>query len=157
LPQRWKLNRYNIQPVKQVFPEQSFFHHLVKIHIGGCNHTDIDLHGFLGADHIKLLFLQHAQQLGLHSKARVADLVEENRAPVCSLEEARPRFSCARKRAAYVSKEFALQQRIRDTAAIDRDKRRLRGGSAVMQRPGYELLACTTFSCYQYSRPGGLY
>ena len=58
------------------------------------------------ADRVELLLLEHAQQLGLKIRRRVADLVEEDRAPPGEREPAAARRHRARERAAGVAEQL---------------------------------------------------
>ena len=64
--------------------------------VGGGDHPDVDPQAPVAADPFDLAFLEHAQELGLHVRRHVADLVEEERAAVGLLELARA--GCAARR-----------------------------------------------------------
>ena len=50
LPQRGQINRHNVYPVIQVFPELASLDHLLQIVIGGSDQAKIDLARILTAD-----------------------------------------------------------------------------------------------------------
>ena len=62
--------------------------------------------------------LNHAKELSLHGQRRFAHLVEEHRAAVGVLKEARPRIRGASEGAPYVSKELAFEQGIHHRRAV---------------------------------------
>ncbi|PYR86104.1 MAG: hypothetical protein DMG18_03815 [Acidobacteria bacterium] len=84
--QRRKLERNDADAVKQIFAELIFGDHLGQIPIRGRNDSNIDRKFLSTSDPPKGSFLQNAQQLYLHGEARVADLVEKDRAFVGYLE-----------------------------------------------------------------------
>ena len=69
------------------------------------------------------LILQHAENLGLHQRRHVADLVEEQRAAVALLELADPLAVGAGERAFFVAEQFAFQQLLGNGRAVDRQER----------------------------------
>ena len=75
------------------------------------------------ADALEAPLLQHAQQLGLHRRRHVADLVEEERAAVGQLEPARALADGAGERPFLVAEQLALQQGLRQGGAVDGDER----------------------------------
>ena len=79
--------------------------------------------------------LERAQELGLQRERHLADLVEEERAAVGLLEEARRALLGVGERAAHVAEQLALEQRLGHRRAVDarrtgRSRRRLRAWSA---------------------------
>ena len=85
--------------------------------------------------------LQHAQQLGLHRRAGIGDLVEEQRAAVGDFEQASAIAVGAGERAAHVAEQLALEQRLGYGAAIDRDERARLARTVIVQRARDQLLA----------------
>jgi hypothetical protein len=75
------------------------------------------------ADALELLFLEHAQQLGLQVGADLADLVEQQRAAVGELEAAFALLVRAGEGAAFVAEQLALEQRFRQRGAVHADER----------------------------------
>ena len=67
--------------------------------------------------------LEHAQQLRLGGRPHLADLVEEERALVRQLELAELLRVRVGERAALVAEELALEQRLGDGGAVERDER----------------------------------
>jgi len=61
----------------------------------------------VAAEALELALLQNAQQLDLHRRRHVADLVQENGAGVGLLELARLGAVCARERALFVAEQLA--------------------------------------------------
>jgi hypothetical protein len=74
----------------------------------------IDAHVHLerqaGTDALEALLLQHPQQLGLHGRLDLADLVEHQRAAVGQLEPPLAELVSAGERALLVAEKLALEQ-----------------------------------------------
>ena len=83
----------------------------LKIAVGGGDDPYVDLDRPAAADALELAFLQDAQEFGLERPRNVADLVEEEGAPVRLLEAPLARFDRAGEGAAFVAEEFRLEQR----------------------------------------------
>ena len=66
--------------MKEILPECSFLHLLLKIPMRSRYHAHIHLHRLLSADALHFALFQHAQQLGLHGQRHVADFIQEQRA-----------------------------------------------------------------------------
>ena len=66
----------------------AFLNLLPEVHVGGGQDAHIDADFLHAAQVHKLLFLQHAQELGLGFHAHGADFVEEQRAFVGHFEQA---------------------------------------------------------------------
>src|SRR5579875_2732974 len=89
-PQRWQMERHDVEPVVKIFAETALAHRLLQVEVGGRNDAHIDLNGLRAANALQLLFLEHAQQLGLRFKRQVADFVEKDRAAVRLLKASHP-------------------------------------------------------------------
>ena len=75
-----------VQAVKQVEAKHATLDHLVDIAVCRRDDADVNLDGITPADALDEEVLQHAQQLGLGQRRKVADLVEEQRPAVSKLE-----------------------------------------------------------------------
>ena len=93
------------------------------------------------ADALDLALLEDAQELRLDLQRQLADLVEEERAPVGQLEEADPPGDGAGEGALLVAEELALDQPLGDRGAVDRDQRPGGAPAVRVDRAGDELLA----------------
>ena len=143
-PERRNLYRHNVQPVIQVFPEQSFFDLLFQIHIGGCDNSYI--HGCAPASaysgHFPLL--QDTQQLRLHAQRKLPYFIQQYGATFSRLKQTHSSFRIrARERAFFISEQFRFYQSFRQGAAVNLDKRRLFPVAVVDQHIGYQLLAAS--------------
>ena len=97
-PQWWHENLKDVEPVVQVCAERPVRNHLVDISMGGGDQTevavcrrddaDVDRDGGATADPFELPLLQDPEQLDLCGRIDIADLIEEERAPLRRLEAA---------------------------------------------------------------------
>ena len=90
---------------------------------------------------LELTLLQDAQQLGLHFRRDVADLVQEQRAAVRELETAGAACRRARERALLVSEQLALEQARRQRRGAHPDERAVAPRAEVVDRARDQLLA----------------
>ena len=91
--------------------------------VGGRDDAGFEVLRLQPADPGKLALLEHAQQLGLQLQRQIADLVQEHRALAGGFELAGAPLGRAGEGAALVAEQFALDQAVRDSRAVDRDER----------------------------------
>ena len=84
--------------------------------------------------------LEHAQQLRLRRRRQAANLVEEQRAAVGELEQAGLAVAGAEEAAADVAEQLALEHRVVDRRAVDRDEPPLAPRAEAVEGAGDELL-----------------
>src|ERR1043165_4573239 len=80
LAQRRHAQGNNAQTVEEVFAEISGLHFLFKVAVGRSDYASVDAHGPRCADAANFALLQRTQKLDLHGVARLADLVQKERA-----------------------------------------------------------------------------
>src|SRR5581483_9511606 len=85
--------------------------------------------------------LQEAQELRLQRDRQVADLVEEQRAAARRLDLAERLLHRAGERAPFVAEELALEQRLGDRRAVDRDEAAAVPRRQPVERAREQLLA----------------
>src|SRR5204862_111260 len=78
----------DLDAVAQIVAEAAQLDQLGERALGRGDHADVDLARPIVADPAQGAVLQHAQELGLHGRAGVGDLVEEQGAAVGDLEQA---------------------------------------------------------------------
>ena len=110
LPQGRQVNGNYVQTPVEVLPEAAVLHFLREILVCNCDDAHIDFDVVLAADTPKSLFLNNPQELHLQAKGRLGDLIEEDRATVGNLEEARLVGVRSRKGPFPVAEELALEQ-----------------------------------------------
>jgi len=84
--------------------------------------------------------LENGQELGLQGVGKEADLVQEDRAEVRGLEEARLRPPGVRERAPLVAEQLRLDQRLGDRRAVHVDEGALGTRPVAVEEAGDEIL-----------------
>jgi hypothetical protein len=121
LAQRDQAHREHVEAVVQVRAEPPCFDLERQVAVGRGDDPHVDLTGRSRRPRT-LALLQRAQQLGLQRERHLADLVEQQRAAVGRAKKP----SLARRageRALLVAEQLALEQRLGDRRAVDRDER----------------------------------
>lgn len=136
----------DIQAVEQIGAEFSFADRLLKIDVGGRDDADIRRERLVSADAFVLLLLQQAQQVCLHFRRAVADLVEKNGAAFGGFEQSFPQPVGARERAPLMAEELAAEQGLGEGAAVDGMKILRRARAVSMDGVRDEFLACAAFT-----------
>ena len=89
LAQRRQVHLDDVEAVVEIAAEPAGGDLGAQIAVGRGDHVDVDAARLERADALDLAELEHAQQLRLHRQRQLADLVEEQRAAVGVLEQAR--------------------------------------------------------------------
>ena len=153
LAQRWHADRQDIQAIEQIVTEQALGDAPLQIDAGCGNDPHIGLDYAVRTDRLELLFLQHAQELGLQYQRHFTDFVEEQRPPLGQFELAIPRIAV---RSGIGSrndaKKLGFEQVVGNRCNIDVHK-----GFVATQRRGMDgvrqqLLAGAGFTQQQHRR-----
>src|SRR6267142_124072 len=139
--QRGKMNGHDVQEEMKIFAESAVAISGFQVAIGGGDNAYVDRDVRIAAYWPNFLFLQDAQELGLHFEGQLADFIKEDRAAVGSLKEAGFCFYGAGERAFFVAEEFACHQGRYQRTAVDGNERSLCHGAAKMNRAGHQFLA----------------
>src|SRR5690606_24596852 len=105
------------------------------------DHADVRFEVYGAAHAAERLLLQHAQELGLELDVHLADLVEEERAALCDLEEAALETGRAGEGALLVAEELRVQELLGEVGAVHRHPRALGPAGAGVDHAGDALLA----------------
>ena len=109
----------------------------LEVAVGGGDEADVDLERrWSPPTRSNSPLLQHAQELGLHGRRQLADLVEEERAAVGQLEAPGLLAVGAGEGAALVAEQLALEQRLGQRRAVERDEGAVGARAGVMDRRG---------------------
>src|SRR5690606_34910941 len=125
---------------------------LLEVLMGRGDHAHVDRAALVGADRPHLALLHDAQQLRLQRRGHVADLVEEQRTAARLDEQTRARGGRAGERAARVAEQLALEQRLGQRRAVDREERTLATRPGLVERARDELLAAAALAADQHRR-----
>lgn len=119
LAQRRDVDGHNLQPVVQVVPEPAHVHLAEQDLVGRGDEPDVAGLFLHRADPAKAAAVQQGQQLGLHRRLQLPDLVEEDRALVGDLRQPDLLRDGARERASLVAEKLGLHQAARNGRAVD--------------------------------------
>src|SRR5206468_2412070 len=119
LAQRRQRDAKHVDAVEQILPDPARTDQLVQISIRGHENARVDRHRANATDPPELATVENLQELRLHLRTHLGELIEEQGAAVSELKEPWLFGHGARKRASLVPKELALQQVIRHGATMD--------------------------------------
>jgi len=136
-----ELQVHDVEPEQQVFAEAAPFDRLGEITVRGGDDADIHRHGLGAADAVDEAFLDGAEELGLQPHVHLADFVEQERAARGFLELADTAGDGAGEGALLVAEQLALEQRLGDGGAVDRDERARGALGTGVEVLGHHLLA----------------
>jgi hypothetical protein len=117
------LDDNNGQAKVQVLSEASAGDALPEVPVRGREDAGVTRNLLPASDSLEALLLEKAQELHLRRRRQFTDLVKEERAPRGGLDVPYALRVSARERALLVTKEFALEQVLRDRVAVDGDER----------------------------------
>ena len=150
--QRWQRDREHRQAEVEVLAELAFLDGVLGVAVGRGQHADVRLNGRRAADALDVPGLEHAEQLHLELRRHLRDLVEEKRPAVRAFEEAAVQAIGAGEAALLVAEQLALDQRLRDRAAVHGHERRRLAPAELVQGLGDELLARAALALDQHAR-----
>jgi hypothetical protein len=130
----------HVEPPVEVLAEAAVGDSLLEVAVGGGDEADVEAARLGGAEAAHLAFLEGAEQLGLERGGQLGDLVEEERAAVCGLEQAGLVAVGAGECALLVAEQLGLEQVLGQGRAVDGDEAAGAAGQHV-QCAGDELLA----------------
>ena len=129
------------EPVVEVLTERAAPQVAGQVAVGGGDHPRVDRPRTIPTHPDDLALLEDAQQLDLQVARQLPDLVQEERATARGLEAAGSLALRSGERALLVPEELALDQRLGDRAAVQRDERLVGPVALLVQGPGGDLLA----------------
>ena len=121
--QRRQFDAEDVEPVKKVGAELAFLDQFFEVLVGGGDAAEVHVDDLVAANAGDFALLQHPQQIGLRLEGDVADLIEENRSAFGDFELAFLAVLRAGERAFFVTEEFALEQCLGQSAAVNDDQR----------------------------------
>ena len=130
--------------MKKIGPEAAVLHHLSQVLVGRRDDADVDRRIFPGPNAEKTLFLQHAQDLGLHIGTQLADFVEKKRTTLRCKEKTAVIVAGASERSSDMAEKLAFRDTGIDGRAIDCNQRALTSlWVKGVERRGKKLLTCS--------------
>src|SRR5262249_28988153 len=141
LAQRRQPDGEDVQAIEEILTELARRHGLLRHAVGRRDHPHVDLDLVLAAaDSPEAPLLEDTEQLGLSRAVHLGDLAEEQVAAVGELETAGPSLGGAGESAALVAEQLALDQRLGDRRAVDRDERAVPTIGEIVDRARDQLL-----------------
>src|SRR5271166_129116 len=121
--QRRQFDAEDVEPVEKVGTELTLLDQFFQILVGGGDAAEVYLNDLVAAHARDFALLQHAQQVGLRLESDVADLIEKHGSTFGDFEFAFLAILRAGECAFLVSEEFAFEQCLRQSAAMNNDQR----------------------------------
>ncbi len=146
------LQRNDAQAEIQIGAEAPGRNFAAQLAVGRRDYPDIHFARLGTADPQHFAVLEHAQQLGLEIRARLADLVKEQGAARGPLEASRAIADRAGERSFLMAEQLALDDPIGQRLAVDREERTVGAIAPVVQHPRNQLLAGTGLALDQRGR-----
>lgn len=120
--QWWHVNLDDSESVVEVGPEQAAPDLVEEVLVARRDDTHVEVFGALGAEAGDLAGLEEAQQLGLKLERQIANLVEEQSAPVRHGKGTFFVLDRTREGALYVAEQRAFDEGGRRCATVERDE-----------------------------------
>ena len=132
---------HDAQAVIQIGAKRAGAHHRLDVAIGRRHDAHIHLLLTYAAQTAQPLFFEQFQQLDLHRDINLADFVEEQRAALGRLDQARLALFGIGKRTAFIAEELGLEQIGGYRRAVNLDKGPRRAHTGKMQGARHQLFA----------------
>ncbi len=146
VPQRRDHQPHHAEAVEEILSERPLLRERRQIAVAGRDDPGIDLHALVAPHRHDDLRFDGPEQLGLERQRQLADLVQEERAPVGRSEESLPPLLGAGEGAPLVAEEGALHQVLGDGAHVDRHEGPVTPVGQIMNRPRDDFLAGTALT-----------
>ena len=143
-------NDEGAEPEVQVFAKRSRIDRCPQVAVRRGHDSSVHFDAAFGAHSADFSFLQSPEELGLHGRSNLADLVQENRAAAGDLEEARLVANRAGKCASHVAEQFRFEQRFGERSAIDAHEWRGGARALIVDQADDELLAGAAFAVHEH-------
>src|ERR1700730_2686097 len=140
--QRGNFERKDSQTEEQIATKLAAFYGSFQVSICGSHNSNVHRHRRAPPDPIHHLLLDYTQKLSLHGKGQFANFSQENCSTRGELEFSKPSVARTGKSAALMTKQFILDQRLRNSSTVDGDERFIAPGGEMMYRTREELFAC---------------
>src|SRR5882724_4891895 len=139
--QRRQLDADDVQAEVQILAQAALLDRRLEVAVGGGDDAHVDRDLVVRPDRAHRAFLDRAQKPRLERRRQVGDLVQEDRAPVRLLEEARARVVRVREGPARVAEELALEKPLGKRRAVEGHERPRAPPAPPVERSGDQLLA----------------
>src|SRR5512141_827190 len=138
LAQRRNLDLDDVQAIEKILPEPPRLHLPLQVPVGGSDDADVGLPRRGIAYPLVLLVLQEPQQLGLHGKGKIPDLVEEERPALAGGDSSRVVADRSGERAYHMAEQLTFQQFRRQGGARHHTERFSGAPAPAVDRAGQD-------------------
>src|SRR5262249_41352465 len=145
LAKRWNVNRDYTQAIIQVLSDGAGLQGLLNQLVGRSDYTNVDRDFPRVAQMPDCSLLKHTHELDLKFRRHFHDLIQENRAAVRRGKQAFRIRNRAGESSFFVTEEFAFDEVLGKSAAVDCNERRILLESVVMDASRHEFFSCATF------------
>ncbi|OPY04690.1 MAG: hypothetical protein A4E67_02271 [Syntrophaceae bacterium PtaB.Bin038] len=153
LPQRREVHVHHVETVEEVLAERAVPDPGLEVAVRGGDDPDVGMQDLVAPDPLELALLEEPQQLDLHGRGQLPDLVEEERPPVGLLEASDAPCRRPGEGPPLVAEELALQQRLGQRPAVDGDQRPRRPRAQVVDETGEEFLPRAALPADEHGGP----
>ena len=157
LPQRRQSQEDRADAEVEIAPESILLDQPCQVPMGRRDQPDIHPTVLYISEAPEASFFEDLEQLGLHRKVHVSDLVEKQRAAVRDFQQSDLARDRSGERPFFVTEEFGLEEIPVETGAIEIQKALLAPGAVVMKPGGEDSLARTGLAPDEDGPVGGEY
>src|SRR3989441_5504831 len=141
LAQRRQDDAEDVETVQEVLAEPTGAHQLVDIAVGGHDDADVYRDRSHPAHPAQLAVIEHLEELRLHLRRHLSELVEKQRSALCELEEPRLLGHRTGERASLVPKELVLEEVVRHRRTVHVEERLLPSPALLVYSARQDSLA----------------
>ena len=120
--QRWNMNPYYVQAVKQILSEATVINRSFQIRVGRRQHAHVYPHRLGLADRLDLRLLEKAHELRMNLEREIADLIEKERSAIGGPYDPGVIRGRSGKRASAVPEELTIDDLFWSSRAIKRQE-----------------------------------
>ncbi|MNQ76419.1 hypothetical protein D3C85_912620 [compost metagenome] len=143
----------HVEAVIEVFAKAALPHHALQVAVSSAEHPHVHLHLAVATDAAEAAIAEKTQQLGLQVGRHLAHLVEEHRAAIGQLQQARLAAALgAGEGARRIAEQLALGQALRQRRAVQREERRISPRAQGVAGARHQFLAGSGFAQDQQRR-----
>src|SRR5262245_34972045 len=155
LPQRRNVDGKDVEPVEEILAERFLRDLLFEVPMRGGDDAHVDVDRLRTSEPLDLTFFEHAQQLDLHVRWQIADLVEKDRGIVSQLEASDLPGERTGEGTLFTAEPLTLDERARNRRAVDAHHHPPPARAHVVNLRRDELLAGAGLAEQQHGRIGG--
>src|SRR4030095_184042 len=149
--QRWNLNGYDGEPIKQILTELALSHHSFEIPVCGGHHLDIDGNVLDPTHAPKSLVFENPQEFRLQIKVHFADFVQKDCTAVCHFKNTLLQRLGIGKGAFLVAKELRLNQSLGNCRTVQSEKGMVAPATLIVESAANQILASAAFALNEQS------